>query len=102
MEIIDKTTGENVQMKNPRISSFYLLPKIHKPNNPGRPIVNSIGSVTEKISAFVDVHIRKFIQAVLRIPHTLYINTIKNIQLESQDILVIIDVSSLYTNIPHI
>ena len=58
--IIDETTKENLQTKNPKIASFYLLPKIHKPNNPGRPIVNSIGSVTEKISAFVDEHLRKF------------------------------------------
>ena len=31
-----------------------MLPEIHKPNNPGRPIVNGIGSITEKISAYVD------------------------------------------------
>ena len=51
MEITDETTKEHLQTKNPKIPSFYLLPKIHKPNNPGRPIVNSIGSVTEKISS---------------------------------------------------
>ena len=90
-------------MKNPRIPSFYLLPKIHKPSTPCRPIVNSTGSVTEKISAFVDLHLRKFIP---RIPSyvkdtTHFINITKNIQLEPQDILVTIDVSSLYINIPH-
>ena len=35
---------------DPRILNFYTLPKIHKTNNPGCPIVNSIGSITEKIS----------------------------------------------------
>ena len=49
--IIDKTTKENLLTKNPKIASFHLLPKIHKSNNPGRPIVNSIGSVTDTISA---------------------------------------------------
>ena len=48
LEIINDTTKENLQTKNPRISTFYMLPKIHKPGNPGRPIVNSIGSITEK------------------------------------------------------
>ena len=43
---------------DPRISNFYTLPKIHKINNPGRPIVNSIGSITEKISAYVDENIK--------------------------------------------
>ena len=76
---------------------------MHKPNNPGRSIANSIGSVIEKISAFVDLHLRKFIP---RIPSyvkdtTHFINIIKNIQLEPHDILVIIDISSLYTSIPH-
>ena len=43
MEITDETTKENLQTKNQKIPSFYLFPKIHKPNNPGRPIVTSIG-----------------------------------------------------------
>ena len=102
--IIDGTTKENLQTKNPKIASFYLLPKIHKPNNPGRPIVNNIGSITEKISAFVDEHLRKFTP---RIPSyvkdaTHFINIMKNIQHEPSDLFVTIDVSSLYTNIPHI
>ena len=46
--IITDTTKESLQTKNPRTSTFYTLPKIHKPGNPGRPIVNSIGSITEK------------------------------------------------------
>ena len=58
--IIDGTTKDNLQTKNTKISSFYLLPKIHKPNNPGRPIVNSIGSLTEMISAFVDEQLKRF------------------------------------------
>ena len=89
--------------EEPRIPSFYLLPKIQKSSNPGRPIVNAIGSVTEKISAFVDLHLRKFAS---RIPSyvkdtTNFINITRNIQLEPQDILVTVDVSSLYTNIPN-
>ena len=97
-------TKENLQTKNPKIALFYLLPKIHKPNNPGRPIVNSTRSITEKISAFVDEHLRRFIP---RIPSyvkdtTHFINIMKNIQLDPDDLFVTIDVSSLYTNITHI
>ena len=94
---------ENLQTKNPGIPSFYLLPKMHKPSNQGRPIVNSIGSVTEKILAFVDLHLRKFTPRITGYVKdtTHFINIVKNIQLDPQDILVTIDVSSLYTNIPH-
>ena len=31
----------NLVVENPRTSSFYMLPKIHKPGNPGRPIVSA-------------------------------------------------------------
>ena len=81
MEIIDETTKENLQTKNPKIPSLYLVPKIHKPNNPGRPIVNSIGSVTEKISAFVDKHLRKFTSWIPSYAKDTahFINIIKNI-----------------------
>ena len=101
MGIIDETTKENLQTNNPKIASFYLLPKIHKRNTPGRPTVNSIGAVTEKISSFVDEHLRRFIP---RIPSyvkdtTHFINITKNIQLDPDDLLVIADVTSLYTNI---
>ena len=37
---------------------FYMLPKIHKINNPGRPIISSVNSHTEKISAYVDEYLR--------------------------------------------
>ena len=104
MGIIDKTLRENLQTKDPRIPSFYLLCKIHKPSNPSRPTVNSIRSVTEKISDFIDLHIRKFTPRISSYVKdtTHFINIIKNIQLEPQDILVTIDVNFLYTNIPHI
>ena len=89
--------------KNPKTASFYLLPKIHKSNNPGSPIVNNIGSITEKISAFVDEHLRKFTPTLLSYMQdtTHLINIMKNIQLDPDDLFVTIDVSSLYTNIPH-
>ena len=48
--IITDTTKESLQTKNPRTSTLYMLPKIHKPGNPGRPIVNSIGSSTKNFS----------------------------------------------------
>ena len=43
---------------NSRNPVFYMLPKIHKTNNPGRPVVSSVNSHTEKISAYVDDYLR--------------------------------------------
>ena len=35
-----------------------MLPKIHKVNNPGRPVISSVNNHTEKISAYVDEFLR--------------------------------------------
>ena len=87
-----------------RTLNFYMLPKIHKPNNPGRPIVNGIGSITEKISAYVDQEIRHLvpsIQSYLKdTSHLIHILLGK--KPTPGDILVTTDVKSLYTNITHI
>ena len=103
LNIIDESTYNNLQTKNPRIPTFYLLPKIHKKPNPGRPIVNGIGSVTEKISAYVDTFLRKYTP---RIPSyikdtTHFLNILKHQKIQNTDLLVTIDVKPLYTNKPH-
>ena len=41
-----------------RTPIFYMLPKIHKINHPGRPVISSVNSHTEKISAYVDEFLR--------------------------------------------
>ena len=35
-----------------------MLPKIHKPNIPGRPIISQVNSLTENISEFIDHHLK--------------------------------------------
>ena len=57
LEIIDEKMKKILYNKTPRIPNFYMLPKIHKTGNPGRPIVNGIGCITEKISAYIDEEI---------------------------------------------
>ena len=44
----------NLVVENPRTSRFYLLPKIHKPGNPGRPIVSACNRPTELIATYLD------------------------------------------------
>ena len=50
LEIIDDKMKNTLYNKTPRIPNFYMLPKIHKTGNPGRPIVNGIGSITKNFS----------------------------------------------------
>lgn len=87
-----------------RISPFYLLPKIHKINNPGRPIVSGIDSPTDRISATVDNVLRPYVK---KIPSYIkdtrdFLNKLEKIgSLHDDEYFVTIDVSSLYTSIPH-
>ena len=82
---------------DPRISNFYILSKIHKINNPGHPIVNSIGSITEKISVYENIkHLSKLVPSYIKdMGH--FLNIIKTIEIEEEDLLVTMDVSSLDT-----
>ena len=47
-------TAKNLTITTPRTSSIYFLPKIHRPNNPGRPIVSVCSCSTEVISSYLD------------------------------------------------
>ena len=103
LTITNDKVKKTLYNKASRTPNFCMLPKIHKPNNPGRPIMNGIESITEKISAYVDQQIRHFVP---RIPiylkdttHLIYILLGK--KLAPEDILVTIDVQTLYTKIPH-
>ena len=40
---IDKNTFDYLKPDKPKAGRFYLLPKFHKVNNPGRPIVSANG-----------------------------------------------------------
>ena len=47
-------TATHLIITTPRTSCIYFLPKIHKPNNPGRPIVSACSCPTELISSYLD------------------------------------------------
>ncbi|XP_048729663.2 uncharacterized protein LOC125647009 [Ostrea edulis] len=82
---------------------FYLLPKIHKEGIPGRPIVSAIGYPTEKISQFLDMHLRPHVETIPSYlkDTTDYMNKTPTSNLPDNTLLVTMDVASLYTNIPH-
>ena len=85
-----------------RTPIFYMLPKIHKVNNPGRPVVSSVNSHTEKLSAYVDEFLRPLaekLQSYIRDTSD-FITELRVLgQLPARCYLATLDVSSLYTNI---
>ena len=50
LKIITEKNFDYLNVKHPKAGRFYLLPKIHKKNIPGRPICSSIGHPTCNIS----------------------------------------------------
>ena len=44
---IDENTWKYLHSTDTQQAQFYLLPEIHKPGNPGRPIVSSNNAPTE-------------------------------------------------------
>ncbi|CAM5115567.1 unnamed protein product [Eretmochelys imbricata] len=88
----------------PRPGIFYLLPKIHKPGTPGRPIISGIGTLTAGLSGYVDSLLRPYATSTpsyLR-DTTDFLRKLQSIgDLPDNTILATMDVEALYTNIPH-
>ena len=86
----------------PRIPEFYTLTKIHKVHPVGRPIISGCEGPTERISSFVD----SLLQPIAKLQDsylkdtTDFINFIEKTIVPERIILVSMDVTSLYTNIP--
>ena len=82
-----------------------MLPKIHKNKTPvpGRPIVSSCDSPTEKISMLIDIILQPFVletNSYIRDTSD-FLSKVNGIELHPDDWLFTMDVTSLYTNIPH-
>ncbi|XP_043942771.1 leucine-rich repeat and IQ domain-containing protein 3 [Protopterus annectens] len=103
--IIDKKTCYHLTINDPTRQHIYFLPKIHKDlsHPPGRPIVSGMGSITEPLSEFLTMHSKPLLLYVRsRIQDTTqFLSIINDMKLDTEWLLCTLDVSSLYTNIPH-
>ena len=86
----------------PRIPIFYTLTKIHKATPVGRPIISGCDGPTEKLSSFVDTLLQPIAtsQKSYLKDTTDFINFKEEKKIPVKTILVSMDVTSLYTNIP--
>ena len=103
---VDHTTYKFLLLHSPpRTPLFYLLPKLHKPNIPGRPIISGCDCPTDNLSKYIDHYLKPLVPLIPSYikDTTHFLNTIFRIPtpLPKDTILVTIDVTSLYTNIPN-
>ncbi|KAL8576769.1 hypothetical protein ACOMHN_067667 [Nucella lapillus] len=97
----------NAVCNEPRESNFYLMPKIHKADTPGRPIVSACSCPTVLISNTLD----KIFQPIVTNLPTYIKDTNHALRLldgfsfqdgnNSERFMFTMDIVSLYTNIPH-
>ena len=103
---IDEKVFLYLTRENHRTPALYLLPKIHKSTRPpvGRPIVSGNRCATERISKFVDFFLKPFcplLPSYVR-DTTHFLHILNNVgALPPDTLLVTMDVTSLYTNIPN-
>ena len=97
-------TAKNLIITTPRTSRICFKPKIHKPNNPGRPIVSACSCPTELISSYLDkimVPIVKSLPSYIKdTNHALKIFRDFNFSGENK-LIFSMDITSLYTVIPN-
>ena len=99
-------TATNLIITTSRTSCIYSLPKIHKPNNPGRPIVSACSCPTELISSYS--YLDKIMTPIVKsLPsyikdsqHALQMFRDFNFLGENK-LIFTMDVTSLYTVIPN-
>ena len=92
--------ADKLYIQHPRTSVFYMLPKIHKPNNPGRPIscpTAQIASYLDSIFTPINQQLPTYIKDT---SHALRL--FKQFKFNGPNrYLFTMDVKSLYTCIPH-
>lgn len=101
---ISKKQKKYLTRCNPKIPILYGLPKIHKTNWPLRPIVSQIDSPAYKLNKYLDYLLttaEKCISNLLQ-DTTKFLQIINTLQpIPDNCILFTIDVTSLYTVLPH-
>lgn len=105
MGIINDKLGDFLCISHPIMAVFHSLPKVHKGGFPPqmRPIVAGIGSLNERLCAWLDSHLQSLIPALPG-----YLRNSKQVlkSLEGREwkdgmMWITADVSALYSMIPH-
>ena len=104
LNLMEEKTANNLKSSEAKISQFKMFPKIHKKENPSRPVVTSVDCHTTKISKHVDhllqPHVKE-LRSYVKISRD-FMRKINNLErIPENRIFVTMDVRSLYTKIPN-
>ncbi|XP_071578172.1 uncharacterized protein [Temnothorax nylanderi] len=100
--IIEDVVYRRLNCTNGNLPRCYGLPKIHKNGFPLRIIVSALGSPLYNVASFLNEHL----QSSIRTPEShikdswSFVKEINNIEIKADEVLVSLDVTALFTNIP--
>ncbi|XP_075438932.1 uncharacterized protein LOC142481350 [Ascaphus truei] len=103
--VLNEKEYDYLNIKFPVMPIFYFLPKIHKDIKapPGRPIISGIGSLTLRLSEYIDGFLQPYVaemRSYLR-DTTQILNVLEQVIWQDDYKICTCDVTSLYTSIKH-
>ena len=63
-KLITNKIADGLKTSNPRTPRFYIFPKIHKSENPGRSVVTSANFHTPNISKYIEYHLQPVVKQI--------------------------------------
>ena len=101
--ISDSTLQYLLINSDARAGRFYLLPKIHKTNCPGRPVISGCNTPTEKISAFVDHQLKPLVPQIFSYVKDTndFLKKLKDMDRFAEGAILVTIVVGLYPQIPY-
>ena len=94
-------TVKNFILKGSSPGKMYGLIKVHKNNNPTRPVISMIGTPEYQLAKFLDSIIKSYIPDSYILHSTdHFLDELNNFKFKANHKLVSFDVQSLFTNVP--
>ena len=97
---IDETLFEDMKSMGGQLPKLYGLAKVHKPNVPVRPVLSMPGSPYYKIAEKVTKWLSMVPESKINCSTKKTVDQLKDVTLDTDEVVISFDVSSLYTNVP--
>ena len=97
---IDNQTLKDLKSMRGQLPRLYGLAKVHKKNIPLRPVLSMPGSPYYKITQKVTGWLSEVPESKINNSTQKTVDSLKRKTLESDEVIISFDVTSLYTNVP--
>lgn len=90
-----------LNVSNPEVPKLYSLPKVHKPGGKMRNIVSNINSPSVKVAKWLVNELKNFPIESMAVRNSFdFVDKIKDITFEEDEVMISFDVESLFPSIP--